>query len=127
MEFPHESADEIYTTEMLGIRGHAELTHYEERLKLVIGPTLYPVALDLLTHTAIAEKLTQENFLGFRAYYSSSDKSLVGEMEGILRLLEHDGYLRPSPEGYVFVSNVLRDWWKRAHNFSYIPVRERSV
>ena len=27
----------VYQNEMLGTRGHAELTHYEERLKMVLG------------------------------------------------------------------------------------------
>ena len=34
MEFYPDEVNDIYENEMLGIRGHAELTHYEERLKM---------------------------------------------------------------------------------------------
>ena len=30
------------TRELLSIRGHAELTHYEERLKMVLGEETFP-------------------------------------------------------------------------------------
>ena len=36
----------IYETEMLSIRGHAELTHYEERLKMVFGDEIFSLALE---------------------------------------------------------------------------------
>ena len=45
---------------MLSIHGHAELTHYEERLKLVLGEEIFPMALELLTETAVAGQLTPE-------------------------------------------------------------------
>ena len=49
-ELDHVSRDlvaEVYYTHMLSVRGHAELSHLEERLKLVLDPDLYQLALEL--------------------------------------------------------------------------------
>jgi hypothetical protein len=46
---------------MLGIRGHVELSHMEERLKMVLGPKLDLLALDLLTEAAVTGTLTSES------------------------------------------------------------------
>ena len=42
-------------------------------------------------------------------------------------VLEHDGYLSAEPRGYVFVSNLVRDWWRARHEFGYTPVSKRGV
>jgi Flp pilus assembly protein TadD len=46
---------DVYQRSMLGIRGHVELSHMEERLKMVLGPKLDLLALDLLTDAAVDE------------------------------------------------------------------------
>jgi len=45
---------------MLGIRGHAELSYLEERLKIVLGPELMSLASELLTEIAVVGSLTSE-------------------------------------------------------------------
>ena len=43
--FTADDAKDVYQREMLGTRGHVELTHYEERLEMVLGKALFPLAL----------------------------------------------------------------------------------
>ena len=43
----------------------------------------------------------------------------------ILRVLEHDGYLRATSRGYVFVSHLVRDWCKKRYSLFFTPVLER--
>ena len=54
----------VYQQSMLGIRGHVELSHMEERLKMVLGPDLDLLALELLTEAAVTVPLppTQREF-----------------------------------------------------------------
>ena len=41
----------------------------------------------------------------------------------ILSILEHDGYLRqPTTNEYVFVSKLLKDWWKARFGFTFVRV-----
>ena len=48
-----KDVEEIYNSEMLGVRGHVELTHYEERLEKVLGMELSSFAFDMLTEAAV--------------------------------------------------------------------------
>jgi AAA+ ATPase superfamily predicted ATPase len=105
----------VYETKMLGVRGHAELSHLEERLKMVFGPELYPVALELLTETATTGHLEIEAADAVcRQYeFEHETQSPVEVRRNILNVLEHDGYLQREGDAYSFVSKLLKDWWKR--------------
>jgi len=62
---------------MLSIQGHAQLSHLEERLKMVLGPELHPFALELLTEVATVGVLTPET-----AEIISSSYSIKGDRTG---------------------------------------------
>ncbi len=53
-----EDIDRVYLHSMLSTRGHAELSHMEERLRLVLGQKDLPLTLDLLTEAAVVGVLT---------------------------------------------------------------------
>ncbi|MFH1740967.1 MAG: ATP-binding protein [bacterium] len=127
MEFSIDEIDEVYTREMLSTRGHVELAHYEERLKPVLGEDALPLALDMLTETAVSGHLSREAILSLQKYYSFEDRNIVEVRNEIIWVLEHDGYLKSSPNGYVFVSNLLRDWWKARYEAFYTVVSERRI
>lgn len=127
MEFYPDEVNEIYENEMLGIRGHAELTHYEDRLQLVIGPELYPLALEILTETAATGMLTREALAALHNGYEFTERNAREASEEILRVLEHDGYIARDRDGFVFVSHLLKDWWGKRYGYSYIPVLERGI
>ena len=127
MEFYPDEVNDIYETEMLGIRGHAELTHYEDRLKLVLGPEILPLALEILTETAVAGCLTRTALDAIKKGYEFEGSTVREAAEEILRVLEHDGYLKPGTTGYVFESHLLQDWWKKRYEYFYVPVIERGI
>ncbi len=126
MEFYADEVNDIYESEMLGIRGHAELTHYEERLKIVLGPEIFPLALEMLTETAVAGCLGKESLMELRKGYTFREKSIQDAQEEIIRVLEHDGYIKQAAQGYVFESHLLRDWWLKRYGFFYVPVLKRG-
>ncbi len=127
MEFYPDEVNDIYESEMLGIRGHAELTHYEERLQLVLGHEVFPLALEMLTETAIAGNLSKETLEALQRNYEFENRSVRDAQEEILRVLEHDGYIKPGLKGYVFESHLLRDWWEKRYGYLYVPVLERGI
>lgn len=127
MEFYPDEVNDVYESEMLGIRGHSELTHYEERLKLVLGPELFTMALEILTETAVTGCLARPALMALQKGYEFEDRSCLAASEEILRVLEHDGYISATKEGYVFESHLLRDWWKKRYEYFHVPVLERGV
>jgi len=127
MEFYPDEVNDIYENEMLGIRGHVELTHYEDRLKLVLGNEIYPLALEMLSETAVTNCLTRDSLAALQKSYEFNDRSARDAQEEILRVLEHDGYIKAGKNGYVFESHLLQDWWKKRYGFFYVPVMERGI
>ena len=73
---------------MLGVRGQADLDHYESRLKLVLGPEGYRDALDLLTEAAV-----DAVFASIAEALARGEKVAVA---GFGRFARTD---RPAPEG----------------------------
>jgi hypothetical protein len=125
LEFHKEEVAEVYQDEMLGVRGHPELTHYEERLKMVLGLELLPLGLDMLSEAAITGCLSHNALKVLQRDYSFQQCTAVEAETEILGVLEHDGYLRATPNGYVFVSYLVKDWWKKRYSLSFTPVLER--
>ena len=109
---------------MLSTRGHAELATYEERLLSVLEPESVPLALDLLTEAAVADGLTPKSAqqLMQRAQLADSDAVL----REVLDVLQHDGYLAWNDEAkaWQFVSRLVKDWWKKRFQLSYVSLQE---
>jgi uncharacterized protein len=126
-EITTADVERVFLERMLSSRGHAELSHLEERLKMVLGPRRLPLALDLLTEASIAGVLTPA-----RAQEIAADAATSGEEEersqDVLRelfgIFEHDGYLERRKDGYVFISSLVREWWSA--RFGYFHRRGAS-
>ena len=116
----------IYQQDMLSARGQTELMHYEERLKMVLGEDCAALAFDMLTEAAVEKVLTHEAIQAFQKQYTFESRSVEDVQQEIIWVLEHDGYLRKNTKGYLFVSKLLRDWWKARYSNVYIPVRKRK-
>ncbi len=127
MEFYPDEVNDLYENEMLGIRGHAELTSYEERLKLVLNPAVFTLALEILTETAKTGTLGREALLALQKEYQFKDRTVQDVQKEILRVLEHDGYIKPGKDGYIFESHLLRDWWEKRYGYFHVPVLERGL
>ena len=117
-------ADRIYQQDMLGVRGHAELSHLEERIKMVLSVEQHPLTLELLTEAAVVGQLTPA-----AAKVICQDYGQVGNNSSlveILGILKHDGYLLQRDDFYEFESNLLKDWWKNHYGFSHVPASDRE-
>jgi len=122
-----DDVEDVYNSDMLGVRGHAELTHYEERLERVLGKEQLPLALEMLTEAAVAGQLSKEAIKALQGKYEFEGVNAGEAQKEILWVLEHDGYLEGGRKGYVFVSKLVKDWWERRHGHFYTSILERGV
>jgi len=119
--------DEVYKTRMLSSKGHAELSTFEERLKLMVGEDILPLAIDLLTEAAVVGHLTAEAAETYCHEYEFKGPKSREVLRMILEILEHDGYLKKDSKKFVFVSKLLRDWWRARHKFGFVPANRRGL
>ena len=123
-----EDVARVYTSEMLSVRGQADLDHYESRLKLVLGTDGYRAALSLLTEAAVndgvLQRATIDRYGEHFPAWTVADHSVP--IDDVLRVLEHDGYLEPRGNDYRFVSGLLEDWWCARHGRHFVPIARRS-
>ena len=122
-----EDVQRVYTDEMLGVRGQADLDHYESRLKLVLGPEGYRAALDLLTQAAVRDGVLERNAIDRFGDYFRARAAEAVPIEDVLGVLEHDGYLKKHEDGYRFVSGLLENWWRARHGRHFVPVERRAA
>ncbi|XXX73180.1 ATP-binding protein [Sorangium sp. So ce134] len=133
-EVSPEDVERVYQHSMLSTRGHAELSHMEERLKLVLGDKDLPLTLDLLTEAAVVGVLTPGASMTLaRDNAAAAEPGAPGEkLQDVLRrvmdVLKHDGYLVDNDAGaFVFASLLLRDWWKRRFASQFTPAAARGA
>ena len=108
-------AESVYRDEMLSVRGQLDLQHYENRLLTVLGTTGYPVAMEILTETAVNDLLSHEAVDSYRHRFPTGLHEVepgVPTIENVLHVLVHDGYLERRERGYRFTSGLLEDWWR---------------
>ena len=125
-----DDVETVYTTEMLSIRGQVHMEHYEGRLRLVLGTTEYRLALELLTEAAVnTGHLTDVSVNQYRDLYSTvtDTEDELANIEDVLRLLEHDGYLAREDAGYRYLSGMLEDWWLARHGRYFVPIQNRRT
>ncbi len=137
-----EDAERIYKTSMLSSRGHVELSHFVERLESVLDADVLPLALDMLTEAAVTGHLGLDALEVLSAEYMSEPPRRIGFLggepergasrvpfgevaRGILDIFEHDGYLRRDGDRYVFVSGLVKDWWRARFEFGFVEASKR--
>ncbi len=128
--------ERVFEARMLSSRGHAELSHLEERLKWMLTKDELPLALDLLSEVAVtgaielatAEAITAEH-LPRRGPRQPRQPRLGRQgferLHAILDVLEHDGYLEKDGERWVFASRLFRSWWKSRFGRAYRAARRQ--
>lgn len=128
-----DDVERVYKQSMLSTRGHAELSHMEERLKLVLGEKDLPLTLDLLTEAAVVGVLTPDAAITLaRDNASMAEPAAPGEkvqdvVRQVMDVLKHDGYLMNNDAGaFIFASRLLRDWWKGRFEFEFVPATARA-
>jgi len=122
-----EDVERVYRTRMLGPRGHAELSHFEERLRSVLGPRMQPLAIELLTEAALDRLSSEAAAVLVEDYPPGADpgQERMPFLREVLGILEHDGYLHLEGTDYVFTSSLIRDWWRARFGFGFIPAAKR--
>lgn len=71
-----DDVERVYTHDLLSVRGHIDLDHYEGRLKVVLGREDYRGALELLTETAVNDGLlTNAALARYRDLVAPTDES----------------------------------------------------
>ncbi len=118
-DVPISLVDAVYNGRMTGLRGHAELMHMEERLKMVLTEEQFDLALTLLTETAVVGVLAPAASLAITKSFGGKRNDLLET----LSILQHDGYIQHQGENFVFVSNLVRDWWKNRFGHGYAPAK----
>jgi uncharacterized protein len=123
-----DEADRVYEDRMLSTRGHAELSTFEERLKLMVGTSILPFVLDLLTEAAATGTLSPAAIAVIQHDHGLEGRDAADRTRDVLDILQHDGYLQSTQDGFTFVSRLLRDWWKRRFcALGYTPALERGA
>ncbi|HEX2094181.1 MAG TPA: hypothetical protein VHG28_17390 [Longimicrobiaceae bacterium] len=123
-----EDVDRVYEERMLSTRGHAELSTFEERLKMMVGRATLPFVLDLLTEAAVVGQLTPSAIAVIQQEYGLAGRDAADQTREVLEILEHDGYLKRGSGGFAFESKLLRDWWhRRFAAFGYTPALQRGA
>ena len=117
-----DDVEHVYEQELLGVRGQTDLDHYESRLKMALDQQGYRAALELLTEAATNAGLLRADAI---ARYNADYGDAV-PIQNVLHVLEHDGYLEGSDDGYRFVSALLEDWWHARHGQHFVPIAERE-
>lgn len=118
--------EQVFQDDLVSVRGRVVLEHYQDRLKMVLGPHRYQLALDVLTEAAVADgHLSAESAAAYRdrgaqLYLAPSD------FDGILDVLEHDGYLVRCDGGHRFESGLLEAWWKARYAQHFTPIAKRG-
>ena len=116
----------VYEQDMLGLRGQADLPHYESRLRLVLSTSDYQIAMAILTEAAINHGfIANQDLLRFKRYFADISESDQFVIEHVMSLLAHDGYLYKLESGYRYVSGLLEDWWRLRYGATYRPIAER--
>lgn len=116
-----DDVERVYRFDMLGSHDHIELSHYEERLTLMLGDRPMRLAIDLLSEAAISGGLT---FAAARTFGHGFEPQQLRE---VIDVLTHDGYLQLEHDSYVFQSKFLRDWWSRRHGVTHqLPTRRAA-
>lgn len=112
--------ERVFRADMIGSSGHAELSHYEERLAFMLGEQLLVLAIDLLSEAAIAGPLTIPAVRQLAAEFKPK------QLREVMDVLLHDGYLHLEDDVYTFPSAFLREWWKTRHTTSHCTLAERG-
>jgi hypothetical protein len=119
------TVEEVYKNDMLGIHGRVELSHFEERLRL-LGPEFHLIAMEFLTQAAVEGELSLPTAEGLASEHAVEDKNSATLSREVLGILEYDGYLKETaPSLYTFDSKLIGDWWRSSYGKGFKRFQER--
>lgn len=117
----------VFDEEMISIHEHPALDHYLDRLKMVLDPEQYNLARELLSEAAVAQgRLSDAALKEHCRHWLSAPDRTESDVEQVLHVLEHDGYLVSGDNGHRFASGWLEAWWRTRHARRFTPIRHRT-
>ena len=123
-----EDAERAYRRDVLGTRGRIDMDHYEERLKLVLGPGRFRIALELLARAATQGSLGSGAIDSYQSELRAIGEVDDAEIPFVLDVLEHDGYLKNDERGeFRFRSGLLEDWQRARHGMPFRPFARKRT
>lgn len=122
-----KDVDYIYRTALLGPSGHSDLSHYETRLKEAFDDDGYSIAMEIIAETAVVGVFTLDAKNCLVRIYSRLVNDTAAQIGDVLEVLEHDGYLLRTNDGYCFESRMLKDWWSSRFRDHHIPIQRRDT
>lgn len=119
---------EVWDQEMISIHATPALDHYPQKLRMILGGEQYGLAHELLTEAALADGGLEDVALWehCRHWLSAPDRN-ESDVEDVLHLLAHDGYLVRDDDGYRFASGWLEAWWRKGHARQFKRVGDRPA
>jgi len=117
--------DRLYQNGMLGPSGQNDLAHYEKRLREGLDGQTHEVAMEILTEAALQEVFDGGSRRCLADLYRPLIPNVEERITEALEVLQHDGYLKASDDGYSFESRLLRDWWRARYKGHYEPLCRR--
>ena len=121
-----KDVDTVYRTELLGPSGQISLAHYDSRLQDALTEESYAIAVRILAEAAIQDVLTPEARSSLELECGVIVKDARERIAEVLDVLEHDGYLVASDDGYRFPFRLLKEWWAVRFRDHYTPLREHG-
>jgi hypothetical protein len=121
-----EDVRKVYRIGLLGPSGQSDLAHYETRLKEALEKENHAIAMQILAEAAIKGVFTPDARQRLELLHASIMEDVSERISEAIEVLEHDGYLETTEDGYRFSSRLLRDWWAARFRGHYIPLDEGS-
>ncbi len=120
----------VYRTDILRPPGQSYLVHYEIRLKDAMDDDGYTLAMEILAEASVQRYFTFKERQFLEKLYENSIEDIARRIEETLEILVHDGYLKRDTDNegkdrYLFLSNLLRDWWRTRFLNHYVPLETR--
>ena len=121
----------VYTERMLGVHGQLDLTHWDTRLRIVLGPHGHQLAASMLTEAAaeggVLLRAAITKYTEDSTTRAASSSGRFAEVRHVLEVLEHDGYFARDGGDFRFRSNLLRDWWRDHRRLDSSPRQPASA
>ena len=121
-EISLEAVDRVYRDSLLGPWGQTDLMHYDTGLRDAMDDRGHRIAHEMLTEAAMQATLSYAAIRRLDAHLGALGDQTRDRTANVLDVLEHDGYLVRTDDGYEFRSRLLRDWWAARFGRGYEPL-----
>lgn len=81
--------------------------------------------MEILAEASVQDVFTPSSRRLLEQEYSGLIDDAPGRIAEVLDILMHDGYLEDGPDGYRFLSHLLKDWWAARFRDHYIALENR--